>query len=286
MSHLTERPTLDEIDAWGLTDRGKVRKENQDAFFVGYLAGGKVVHATSITAEERVALQSRPLATLGIVADGVGSTEGGGEAARLAVQGLLASVARSFHEAAEAESSDPEIFSRLLNESALACHESLLARTEVEGGKRRFATTLTLFLGLWPHAYLLQVGDSRCYVYRDGTLTQISRDQTVAQDLVDSGVLTRTVAERTRWANVLSSAIGSSTAMPVVTRIVRDRGTVVLICSDGLTKHVTDEQIAARLSVMTSARQVCEELLEDALNAGGTDNITILAGRTLAPEIR
>jgi len=219
-----------------------------------------------------------------VVADGVGSTGGGEEAARRAVEGLVTSVGQFFHEAEFRESEDPEVFSRLLHEAALAVHEDLLAEAERGGGQRRFATTLTLFLGLWPHAYLLQVGDSRCYIYRDGTLTQITRDQTMAQDLVDSGVLTRTMAERSRWTNVLSSAVGGDQAAPVVTRVVRDWGTVVLLCSDGLNKHVSDERIAERLSSMTSSRQVAEQLLQDALDDGGSDNVTMIVGRTLAPE--
>jgi len=145
------------------------------------------------------------------------------------------------------------------------------------------ATTLTLWLGLWPHAYLLHVGDSRCYLFRDGKLTQISRDQTMAQDLIDDGVLTQTKAHRTRWASVLSSAIGGQQAAPVVNRIVRDWGTVVLLCSDGLTRHVPDERIAECLRTMTSARQACESLLQAALDDGGTDNVTVVIGRTIRP---
>jgi len=279
-----DRPQFSQIDAWGLTHQGRVREENQDHFFVGALARGITVDATSVMDDDQRIVHPERLASLGIVADGVGSTKGGGEAARLAVTDLLASVSRFFHEADRAEPEDPDVFSRLLNDAALACHESLLEKSEEEGGKRRFATTLTLFLGLWPHAYLLQVGDSRCYIYKAGTLTQISRDQTIAQELVDSGALTRMVAEGTRWANVLSSAIGGREAAPVVTRVVRDRGTVVLLCSDGLTKHVPDERIAERLGAMTSSRQVAEQLLQDALDDGGTDNISIVIGRTL-PQV-
>jgi serine/threonine protein phosphatase PrpC len=278
---ILDRPQFGQIDAWGLTHPGLVRPENQDHFFVGALARGITVDATSVTDGDRRILHAERLASLGMVADGVGSTEGGGEAAKLAVTSLLASVSTFFHDADRAESDDPDVFSRLLNDAALACHDSLLEKAEEEGGKRRFATTLTLFLGLWPHAYLLQVGDSRCYIYKGGTLSQITRDQTVAQDLVDSGALTRTVAERTRWAHILSSAIGAGEAAPVVTRVVRDRGTVVLLCSDGLTKHVPDALIAERLGAMTGARQVSEQLLQDALDDGGTDNITIVIGRTL-----
>jgi protein phosphatase len=281
-----ENPQFSDIDAWGLTHPGKVREQNQDHFFLGALARGVTVDRTSIEAEGRRVLHAERLASLGMVADGVGSTEGGGEAARIAVRDLVSSVSRFFHEAQVVESEDPEVFSRLLHEAALDCHESLLARAAEAEGERHFATTLTLFLGLWPHAYLLQIGDSRCYVFRDGDLTQISRDQTLAQDLVDSGAMTRTKAVHSRWASVLSSAMGGETAAPVVTRMERDWGTVILLCSDGLTKHVSDERIKERLASMTSAREVSEQLLEDALEGGGTDNITIVVGRTLPAENR
>jgi len=283
MSQQPSRPQFSDIDAWGVTHIGNVRRENQDHFFQGALARGVTVERSSVEHDGELTRLER-LATLAIVADGVGSTSGGGEAARRAVDDLVSSISDFFHEAEYRESEDPEVFSRLLHEAALSVHESLLAESERGGGNRRFATTLTVFLGLWPHAYLLQVGDSRCYIYQGGTLTQITRDQTMAQELVDSGVLTRTTAERSRWANVLSSAVGGEQAAPVVTRVVRDWGSVILLCSDGLTKHVSDERIAERLASMTSSRQVVEQLLQDALDDGGSDNITMIVGRTLAPH--
>jgi len=278
------RPQFSNIDLWGLTHVGKVREENQDHYFMGSLARGVAVDGTSIDIEGRRVLHVDRLASLGIVADGVGGYGGGEEAAQRAVRDLVSSVSQFFHDAEYRESEDPDIFSRLLHDAALAVHESLLKKAEGEGGERRFATTLTLFLGLWPHAYLLQVGDSRCYLYRDGTLTQITRDQTMAQELVDAGALTQNVAQRSRWADVLSSAMGGSEAAPVVTRVTRDWGSVLLLCSDGLTKHVSDERIQERLASMTSAREVAEKLLQDALDGGGTDNITIVVGRTVKPE--
>jgi protein phosphatase len=254
-----------------------------DHFFMGSLTRGVKVDQSSITEDEGEMLHQERLATLAVVADGVGGYAGGEEAARRAVEGLVLSVATFFHEAEFREAEEPELFSRLLHDAALAVHEDLLQKARREGGERRFATTLTLFLGLWPHAYLLQVGDSRCYVYRDGQMTQISRDQTLAQAFIDQGVMTRTMAEKSRWANVLSSAVGGKQAEPVVTRVVRDWGTVVLLCSDGLTKHVSDERILEQLTSMTSCRQVVEELLQEALDDGGTDNITLIVGRTLPP---
>ena len=143
------------------------------------------------------------------------------------------------------------------------------------------ATTLTLWMGVWPFYYLLQVGDSRCYLFREGELTQISRDQTIAQDMLDQGIFTRAMAARSQYSNVLSSAIGGDEAVPVVTRMRADWKSIHLLCTDGLTKHVSDDTIRERLSSMTSSRQVCEQLLEDALAGGGTDNISIIVGRSV-----
>ena len=128
------------------------------------------------------------------------------------------------------------------------------------------------------------MGDSRYYLYREGKLTQVSRDQTLAQDLVDQGVFTRTVGERSQFAHVLSSAIGGQQTLPVVTRLKSEYHIVHLLCSDGLTKHVSDEQIAERLRTMTSAKQVCEQLLQDALDGGGSDNISMIIGRAVPKE--
>ena len=275
------RPQFADIDVWGLTHIGKVRTTNQDHYFAGSLSQGVTVDKTSLGEEVEQAVRPQRLASLAIVADGVGGSLGGEAAARVAIQALVRQVSRSFHDAEHEEATDPEVFSRLLQDAALTCHASLLERAEREGDRGRFATTLTLFLGLWPHAYLLQLGDSRCYIFQDGELTQITRDQTWAQELIEQGTLSQTKARSTRWANVLSSAIGGQEAAPVVTRIVRDWGAVILLCSDGLTKHVPDRRIQERIEAMTSSRQLCEDLVQDALDDGGSDNVTVLVGRTL-----
>ena len=210
----------------------------------------------------------------------------GGEASRQAVEGVLnyvSACAKCFYRLEEGDDSE---LHDALSDAAMRVHADI-ARERADGPPeaRNMATTLTLWLGVWPYAYLLQVGDSRCYVMRNGALTQISRDQTLVQDLVDAGVLTRTQALRSPLSNVLSSAIGGQEAMPVVTRMEQAWDTTSLLCSDGLTKHVSDERIAERLRTMTSAKQVCQALLQDALDAGGSDNITIVVGRPSANKI-
>ena len=280
---MPHRPQFSEIDSWGLTHPGKLRATNQDHYFAGGLTSGVRVISTSLGHEPNEVVYLSRAASIAVVADGVGGSSGGEHAARLAVEALVQEVTRSFHRAEVAEATDPDVFSRLLQEAALACHASLLERAEREPDKGSFATALTLFLGLWPHAYLLQVGDTRAYIHQHGQLTQITRDQTWAQDLIEQGTLSQTKAEASRWANVLSSSIGGQETTPVVTRIERDWGATLLICSDGLTKHVSNERIGALAADMSDARQLAEDLLQEALDGGGSDNITIIIGRTVRP---
>ncbi|MCC7052356.1 MAG: serine/threonine-protein phosphatase [Gemmatimonadaceae bacterium] len=273
------KPLDSEIDVHGVTHTGNVRSENQDHFLISSLRREVSVLQTSLPASDAKSSSDR-MALLAVVADGVGSSVMGGEASRHAVERILhyvSACSKCFYRSDEADLND---LGQALNTAVMRVHEEV-ARERASGDPdaRGMATTMTLWLGVWPHAYLLQVGDSRCYILREGVLRQISRDQTVVQDLVDAGVLTETQALRSPLSHVLSSAIGGEEAAPVITRFEQVWDQVGLLCSDGLTKHVSDERIAERLRTMTSAKQACEALLQDALDAGGTDNITIVIGR-------
>jgi len=269
----------DQVDVFGLTHVGKVRKVNQDHFMICSLHKHMKVHFTSLPEVDAIPLEDERFAYLGMVADGVGSGAGGEEASRLAIRTVADYVTHTMRCYYTADATDEKAFSDALQEAAMQCHETVVHTAQADPDRRGMATTLTVIITVWPISYLLQVGDSRCYLFRDGKLSQITRDQTMAQELVDQGVLTRTDADNTRWAHVLSSAIGGQQTAPVVTRIDRTWDDVVLICSDGLTKHVPNEHIRERLGAMTSAKQVCEDLLQEALDDGGSDNITILVGR-------
>ncbi|MGD8277230.1 MAG: serine/threonine-protein phosphatase [Gemmatimonadota bacterium] len=281
---LTGKPRDEEIDVHGLTHTGKVRPTNQDHFLICSLRKKMDVFQTSLPGIDELPAETERLAFLAMVADGVGSSARGEEASRHAVEAVTQYLTHSMHCYYTADSADDNAFADALQEAALQCHADLMSRTGEDPSGRSMATTLTLYLGVWPRVYLLQVGDSRYYLLRDGRLTQVTRDQTIAQDLLDSGVLGRNPALSARWSNVLSSAIGGPEARPVVTAIANDWSNVHMMCSDGLTKHVSDARIRERLLDMTSARQACEGLLQDALDGGGTDNITIIVGRTLQKE--
>ncbi len=279
---LGRKPLFEEIDFHGLTHPGKVRKDNQDHFLVSSLTKRMNVHLTSLPDPGQLYGESERLAFLAMVADGVGGGPTGETASRLALEAVSKYAAGSMDCYYTADPSDDQAFTQSLADAAFHCHQDLLRRSGAKSGDGGgMATTLTLMLFVWPRAYLLQVGDSRYYILRDGDLTQISRDQTLAQVLVDDDVFSRTEASRSPLSDVLSSAIGGSETTPVVTGIDQDWDYVHMLCSDGLTKHVSDELIAERLRSMTSAKQVCEHLLQDALDDGGSDNVTVIVARAV-----
>jgi protein phosphatase len=272
------KPRDDEIDVYGVSDRGKVRANNEDHYLLASVHRRVNIVDTNLSERDRLPLRDQRLAYMAMVADGVGGATGGERASAIALETATQYVVSALDCYDRAAAIDGSM-GPALQDAALKSHEAVLELASAEGDDVRMATTLTLWMGVWPWYYLLQVGDSRYYLYREGVLTQVSRDQTIAQELLDQGIFTRAIAERSQFKNVLSSAIGGESSMPVITRLRADWGNVHLLCTDGLTKHVPDEQIAQRLASMTSAKQVCEQLLQDALDAGGTDNITIVVGR-------
>jgi protein phosphatase len=220
-----------------------------------------------------------------LVADGVGSGVGGGEASQLTVESITRYVSSSLHCYHAAGAAHGGEFEEALRAAAIEAHTAVKAESAAREDAGRMATTLTLAIVTWPWVYVLQVGDSRCYHYLGGSLRQVTRDQTMAQAMVDEGALPRESLATSPLSHVLDSAIGGAAAQPEVTRLnIRDRNSVLLLCSDGLTKHVSDAEIAERIGAMQSSEQLCRTLLDLALERGGSDNVTILAGR--APKVR
>lgn len=273
------KPRDEEIDVYGLTHVGKVRATNQDHFLLGSLHKRLSIQQSSLPAGQ-MPLNEERVAFLMMVADGVGGGQKGEEASRVALEDVTRYISESAKCYYQADGGETD-FVEALQEAAARCHQHLLDRAASDPDAAGMATTLTLFIGVWPWAYLLQVGDSRYYLYRAGELKQITRDQTMAEELAASGAMPRPAALASRWAHVLSSSIGGPQSVPVVIRMASDWANIHLMCSDGLTKHVSNERISERLGAMTSAKSACEELLQDALDGGGTDNITIIVGRTV-----
>jgi protein phosphatase len=142
-------------------------------------------------------------------------------------------------------------------------------------------TTLTMAYVVWPRLFIVHVGDSRCYLLRRSELKQLTEDHTVAQQYVESGVLAADEAETSRWSNVLWNVVGgaSDELAPQVYKSELQLGDTLLLCTDGLNKHVSDDRIAQVLAEDADAEKVCRCLVAAANDAGGSDNVTIVVAR-------
>ena len=273
------RPLSADVDLFGLTDRGQVRKENQDQFLIATLHKLLRVHQASLPADDITPLISDSRGWLFLVADGVGGQPDGQAASGTAVRSIAHYVTHLTDLYRRLDPDKEHVFLAELEQSVKKTHELLRAESDKEYGGRGGATTLTMVAALWPRAYLVQVGDSRCYRLRKGKLELMSKDQTVAQALVDSGALTQTEARRSPLQGVLASALGGREASPM-TRTTEIRwDDVMLLCTDGLTKHVTDAEIETELGQIRSAEESCRRLVGLALERGGTDNVTVVIAR-------
>lgn len=273
------RPVSADVDIFGLTDRGKVRRENQDQFLIASLHKLLRVHQSSLPPDDITPLVTESRGFLFLVADGVGGRPDGQAASGTAIRTVAHYVTHLTDLYRRLDSDKESAFLAELERSVLMSHEVLLEEGRREHGGKGGATTLTLVCVLWPRAYLVQVGDSRCYRLRDGELQRMSQEQTVAQRLVDAGALTDTEAHRSPFRNVLASALGGREATPMTLAADCKWEDVMLLCTDGLTKHVTEREIRDALLNIRSAEQVCHELVGLALQRGGEDNVTVVIGR-------
>ncbi len=273
-----QKPLDEEIEVFGLTHKGKVRQNNEDQFLICTLHKNVRVHGTSLPDVEQIAGDSERLASLCMVADGVGGHAAGEEASRIALEAVAGYVMHTMRCYYTADPNHEPTFLETLRQGIFDCHEKVLAAA-AEAGREGMATTLTLVMTVWPRAYVVQVGDSRMYLFREGVLRQVTRDQTLAREMADQGAIASDEIDASPFSHVLTSAIGGSEAKPVIGTLDVQRTDVLMMCSDGLTKHVSDAQIRERLATMDSAQQVCRLLVDDALDGGGSDNVTVVVGR-------
>ena len=268
---------MSEVDVFGLTHPGHVRPVNADHFLVASFHRAMKVHATSIEGSVGpTESQSRGLFLL--VADGVGShtsaADGSAHALRTVVHHLLNATEVCSN---MAEASADEVVG-MLRAAVLKAHTEL-REAGAEALAAAEATTLTMLAIFWPRAFILHAGDSRCYRLREGALERLTTDQTMAQVLVSAGALTPEAAEHSRLKHVLWSAVGAKDVAPEVRVDDCDPDDVVLLCTDGLTKHVTDDELRDQLGRGRPAEETCRTLLELALERGGTDNVSLIVGR-------
>jgi protein phosphatase len=262
-----------------MTDVGRVREDNEDHFLIASLHKLLRVQRTSLPDSNLTDLVSETRGYLFLVADGVSSQPDGDIASGTALMAVAEYVTHFMDLYRRLDASQEKPFLEELTRSVERSHAILRKRSGTPDLKGALATTLTMAAVLWPRAYLVQVGDSRCYRLRDAKLELLSHDQTIAQALVDSGALTPEEAARSPFRGVLASAVGGPTAEPMTTATTCRWDDVLLLCTDGLTRHVSDEEIEQELQQTSSAEESCRRLVGLAMERGARDNVTVVIGR-------
>nr|MDD6335217.1 Stp1/IreP family PP2C-type Ser/Thr phosphatase [bacterium] len=228
------------------TDIGCVRRSNQDTYYLP--EGGHL-----------------PLA---IVADGMGGANAGDTASRVAVDYTV----RALEQADALLPAEQRIKKAM--EWANACVFDMAQRDAELSG---MGTTMTLLWTEGGMAYIGHIGDSRAYCLHKGACRQVTTDHTVVQAMVDQGLMTLEEARVHPQRNWLNRAMGVDSSVEV--DVIEARlypGDKWLLCSDGLTRHVSDAEIALVLGRPQAPEEICRQLVEMALERGGRDNITVL----------
>jgi protein phosphatase len=272
------KPLVSELDVAGLTHPGNVRVKNADHFLVASFHRAMQVLASSVAGDlPPMSEDSRGVVLL--VADGVGGLAHASEGSEQAI----ISVARHLMSMGEISlQTDPDrtdVIIERLRTAMLTAHESLLELSDSTGETGTAATTLTIAFAVWPRMFLMHAGDSRLYRMRSDELARLTVDQTMAQVMIDAGAMSRETAEASRLKNVLVSALGSPQLDPQVEMFDLQREDISLLCTDGLTRHVTDDEIAARLRAGGSSESMCHDLVALALERGGADNVTVVIAK-------
>ena len=266
------------VDFGALTHCGLVRTNNEDHYSVVRRYRARDVLLTNMPPDAFT--QVRDEAYAFAVADGIGGAAFGEVASMLALQTSWELTGKAFKwnfRLSDVEVDEMKQFVKTymqLVDRRLKQHSRLLGRDEM-------GTTLTGALTIGLFAFIVHVGDSRAYLYRDGKLHQLTKDQTLAESMVAIGLIKSIDEAALRFRNTLISYLGGTLKNPDVQMThlpLRDEDQL-LICTDGLSDMVNDAHIAVILSHSKSSQEKCQELVDAALAGGGSDNITVVLGK-------
>jgi serine/threonine protein phosphatase PrpC len=255
----------------GLSDVGIARSNNEDAFRIVDLTT-----AASVDTSEQTDVDLGPRGMLLVVCDGMGGENAGEVASALAVEVISSHLVTS---------REPDAATAL--RAAVDHANELVVAASDEPGKKGMGTTVVALLIRDDEVYTAEVGDSRAYVLRGGNLVQLSKDQTYVQLLLDQGLMTPETIKSSVAKNVVLQALGKAPELIVAQRRLALRaGDRLLVCSDGLSSYVTDDEIRAVLDSNVSLHDGCARLVAMANVRGGHDNVTVvtaLVGEQLPP---
>lgn len=260
------------VHVFGRTDVGRTREHNEDTFAVADL--------TTFNASLQPEVRTHTLGERGslfMVADGMGGAAAGEIASQMSVDSILNALKERW---CASQSTDPETFAHALKWATESANAEIHAYATAHPENRGMGTTATIAGLLGDTLFLCQVGDSRGYIVRDGTAIQITKDQSLMQKLIEAGEMTPEEAEVSERRNIILQALGPEPVIKVdLTSQQIKRGDVLVLCSDGLSGQVRAHEIAEVVTREPDLVQVCKALIDRANEAGGPDNITVVAAR-------
>jgi serine/threonine protein phosphatase PrpC len=252
------------LTAYGKTDVGRVRRNNEDAFVVADLTGNRVLQ------EQHIArFEVGQCGVLLAVSDGMGGYKAGEVASALVVESLRRSMAQQ-----PATRSDA-----LLEQAARRANREVWEAAHCAGREGMGATLTAVFIH-GTTAHIAEVGDSRAYLLRRGVIKQVTHDQSCVQRLVDRGQMTDEEAQRSHLSNVILQAMGRAPDLRVaLARLDLRQRDCFLLCSDGLYRKIAAEELRAIVLKARRLDEACVRMIDLANKRGGDDNITaIVAG--------
>ena len=269
------RPSIHVMSS-GLTDRGKVRTSNEDHFLIAELARILWVRQTSLP--QPSTQHGRNRGHIFLVADGMGGHRAGEVASALTVASIEAFVLHVLHRCSNLGAGDEHEVVGELKAALQQADQQIFEETEHHPEFTGMGTTLTLaFVSGWK-LFVMHAGDSRCYLYRDGALHQLTRDHTLAAELARNGVISPESAQKHQFRHFVTNILGGDRVGVAVDVQMEnlESGDGILLCSDGLTDMLSVERITAILNAEVDPEGACKRLVFEANGAGGRDNITAI----------
>ncbi|MFP5356077.1 MAG: Stp1/IreP family PP2C-type Ser/Thr phosphatase [Gemmatimonadota bacterium] len=260
------------VEVFALTDVGRTREHNEDAFVVADLSTGQALSFPHVVRQG-----AGSTGTIFMVADGMGGAAAGELASETAVKVVTRCMCEHW---APRRSLDPAAFAESLEQATEMANNAIYKHAAEHPELRGMGTTATIAGLLGDTLYLAQVGDSRAYLVRDGVARQITKDQSLMQKLIEAGEITEEAAEQSERRNIILQALGPEAVIRIdLTHQRIRRGDVLVLCSDGLSGVVRAEEIGRAVSEERDLQLVCRRLVALANALGGPDNITVVAAR-------
>jgi serine/threonine protein phosphatase PrpC len=282
--------SLIKIDFGALSDVGKVRKNNEDAFLI-FRTGRYWQKLLTNLSEDVLPDRNEENAYAMAVADGMGGRAAGEVASSMALVTVVNLMFSSVKWALKLD--HPELRDQEIQEGIERAVEylskadfAISKRAEADPSLTGMGSTLTACYSFGDDLFVFHIGDSRAYLFRDGKLTQLTRDHTLAQGLADAGAIPQEKVQGHHFKHMLTRAIGrhGGNVEVEIHRLTLADNDQVLLCSDGLTDLVSSDEIAATLRTATSSQKKCNALINLALENGGHDNVTALLAYYRIPQ--